>query len=219
MKKTLLLGITILMAGYMHAQIFDNYGIRAGVGIANQYVDSKDKTFYSSYWHDNKAGLSFYLNAEKQFNKFISLRPEIGYAQKGYKSSITLTSAEGTIASVDNEAVKLNNLSINFSGIITPLNTEIKPYIVLGVRSDLLLSYEDIEVGGIGIYQGFLDNYNKIVLGGQFGLGIDYKDKFYFEAIYNPAFTKSYDGSFMSIQDRFIEFTVGVNINKLFGGK
>jgi len=38
-----------------------------------------------SGWKKNNIGFVVYLNAEKEFNKHFSLKPEIGYIQKGFR--------------------------------------------------------------------------------------------------------------------------------------
>jgi len=221
MKKTLLFGLILIFYATAHGQFFDNYGLRIGAGLSNQYWEYKNEVFSDfSEWKENKLGLITYINAEKNINKYISIRPEIGYIQKGFKEEITFTDEEGFEINTESSIVTLHNLSLNIGGKYTPVDTKIKPFLIVGLRGDYLLGYKDFEVEfegkTYGLYKSFLDDYEKFVLSGLIGIGIDFNDLVYFDLEYNPALTKNLNEDLLSIKDRFIGMTIGINISEIF---
>ncbi len=78
------------------------------------------------------------------------------------------------------QIVILHNISLNIGGKVTPFRTKLKPYIILGLRGDYLISYKDFEVQYNGetqtIYGGELDDYNEFVLSGLIGIGLEYNE-------------------------------------------
>ncbi len=74
----------LILPGTAYCQVVDHYGIRFGAGLSNQYWDYKNHPNMSG-WKKNNIGFVVYLNAEKEFNKHFSLKPEIGYIQKGFR--------------------------------------------------------------------------------------------------------------------------------------
>jgi hypothetical protein len=118
-----------------------------------------------------------------------------------------------------NNYIILHNLSFTLGAKIKPIDFKVKPYLILGLRGDYLLGYQDFEIEiqdkTIGIYKSFLDEYEKFVLSGIFGVGIAYNDLTYIDFEYNPALTKNFDEYGLSIKDRYFGVTLGLNINKL----
>jgi len=222
MRKVIVLALILVAGSIAKAQVIDNYGIRLGVGVANQQWKYKSDMFGDlTDWKDNYTGFSVYANVEKQFNKFIALRPEIGYAQKGFNESLQiLTDEADPVFSDTKQNLVLHNIVLNLAGKFTPIETTFKPYLLLGLRSDFLIGYNDVQVGqgenSIGIYKEIVDEYKSTLLSGILGLGFDYKELVYIEFEYCPPFSSIYDNSALSISDKFYEFTVGVNINSLF---
>ena len=221
MKKVVIIGIILSISVFVNAQVIDNYGFRVGLGLSSQYFEYKDAGLEDlSGRKENKLGFAFYVNAEKKINKYFSIRPEIGYIQKGYKDDISFITQDPEDIDVINDKVKLNNLSADFSVKITPLETKIKPYIIIGMRGDYLFDYKGIEAEchGFTIEVGeiTLKEYDKFVLSGLLGFGVEFNDSFYLDIEYNPAITKNLDSSFLSVKDSYVGVTVGMNINTLF---
>ena len=212
--KTTFFGIFLLISRIVSAQFIDNYGLRIGVGISNQYWEYKYDMFSNlSGWKENRLGPIIYLNAEKKIIKYLSIRTEFGYNQKGFKDEIYY------INSTLEDNVILHNLSLNIGGKFTPIDTKLKPYIILGLRVDYLLDYKDFEVDENGekyrIYHSILDDYKRFVLSGLIGIGLVYHELVYLDIEFNPAITKNLDDSGMSIKDKYFGFTIGLNINNL----
>lgn len=223
-RMKIILVFVLFTNGLVHGQVVDNYGLRLGVGMSSQYFSYKDDGFNNlSGWKDNKLGFAFYLNAEKKINKYLSLRPEIGYIQKGYKDDISFTTQDLEEINIINENIILHNLSFNIGGKITPIQTKIKPYLILGLRCDYLLDYKGIEIEYRGNTHEFgeklLEEYDKFVLSGLIGVGVEFNGLYYVDLEYNPAITKNLDNSSMSVKDRFVSITIGMNINSLLTKK
>ncbi len=221
MKKILLLGFVLLMSGFAQAQIVDKYGMRIGGGFSNQYWKFKsDNIVDLSDWKDDKLSLSVYLNAEKKLTDFLSVRPEIGYLQKGYVEDITFVTAEGEPLAKDiatNRNVILHDLSADIGFKISPFNFSLQPYLIVGVRGDYMLDYKgmEIEVNGKTVeVTEIIKDYNKFTLSGLFGIGVEYQNLLYLDIEFNPALTKNYNDG-LSIKDRYIGATIGLNINTL----
>ena len=85
MKKTILSGLIIIFCITAKGQLIDNYGLKIGAGLSNQYWKYKNDMFSNlSGWNDNKVGLIGQVYAEKKIGRFLSFRPAIGYIQKGF---------------------------------------------------------------------------------------------------------------------------------------
>jgi hypothetical protein len=219
-KKTSVALIILIFCLTSNAQIIDNYGIRIGVGLASQYWNFNNEMASDlSDWKEIKPGLTVYINAEKLLNNNISIRPEFGYIQKGFVEDIELTNNQGEPIGTNKSSVILHDLSIDISTKIIPLQSKFKPYFVLGFRGDILVGYKDymIEFQGeeYGVYEEILDDYNKFVLSGLIGIGLDCKGLIYIDLEFNPAITKNLDNSGLSIKDRYFGLTIGLNINAL----
>ncbi len=220
MKKIVLFGFILLASGFVNAQIIDNYGLRFGTGLSNQYWDYKNGALSTlSGWNDNKIGIIGQLYAEKNFGKYFSFRPAIGYLQKGYIDDITLIFPNGEELAINDNRVILHDLSLDLSLKITPLDKILKPYILLGLRGDYLLDYRSIIVDFQGksheLNTSLYNSFNKFTLGGIIGVGLLYNDMIFMDLEYNPAITKNLELSFLSINDKFFSLTLGLNINQL----
>jgi hypothetical protein len=208
----------LILTHNAHSQIIDHFGLRIGAGLSNQYWDYKRFPSLSE-WKKDKIGLAFYINAEKKLNKYLSVRPEIGYIQKGFTEDINLTSETGEdIGILDNDII-LHDLSLNIAVKFSPLKSKFKPYIIAGFQGNYLLGYQDlqIEFNGIkqGLYKSILDSLQKFTFGGLIGIGIEYNNLIYLDIEYNPALTKNLDRTGLSIKDRYFGLTLGLNINVL----
>lgn len=220
MKQRLVLILAfILIANLSHSQIINRYGINIGTSYSTQLWDYKLVPVDSD--NEYKFGFQAFLQTEKDFGNLFALRTEIGYIQKGFKNNITFTSEEGTFVGTNNDNVILHDLALNLGIKIKPLKSDYSPYLMVGLRSDYMISYKDVEVEEPGsglkfnIYESTIEDFNKFNVGGLIGLGIDIKDLVYFEIEYNPNFTKNLDNSGLSIKDNCWGAKIGLNINKL----
>jgi hypothetical protein len=220
MKQRLVLILALtLMTKLTHSQIIDRYGINIGTSYSTQIWDYKLVPVDSD--NEYKFGFQAFLQTEKDFGNLLALRTEFGYIQKGFKNNIKLTSAEGTFIGTNNDNVILHDLALNLGLKIKPLKSDHSPYLIVGLRSDYMISYKDIvlEEPGSGLkfnmYESIIEDYNKFNLGGLIGLGINIFDLIYFELEYNPNFTKNLDDTGLRIKDNYWGAKIGLIINKL----
>jgi len=215
----LLIGLISGIYNNTYCQIIDNYGIRFGAGLSNQYWDYKNFPNLSG-WKDNKLGIDIHFAAEKKLGKHISIRPELGYMQKGFANNITYTTAEEGDIKVDNNNVVLHNLSSNIGVKYSPFSNNIKPYFIAGIRCNYLLDYKDIIIESqnvkYGIYADILSDFNKFATSGLLSVGVEYNNRIYIELEYNPAISKSLNDNSLEITDRCFSLTIGLKINNFF---
>jgi len=221
MKKSLMIvALLLLISRFGSAQLIVKYGFNIGMTYSNQFWDYKLISIDNPN-KDYKLGLAVFLSAEKKISKVFSLRPEIGYIQKGFKNNVEMTSSDGTSAGVNKKNVIFHDLGLNFGLKITPFDFKVVPYAILGFRCDYMTSYKDIvfEEQGSGLkfnmYKSEIDNFNKLNLGGLIGIGFEFNDLTYIEFEYNPSITKSYGSTGLDIKDNCWGIKVGFNLNKL----
>jgi hypothetical protein len=219
-RKLLFIAFLVILTNYGAAQIIDKFGFNIGVSYSNLLWDYKLISIDNSN-KDYKIGFSAFLSAEKKISKMFSIRPEIGYIQKGFKNNIEMNFGDGTSAGVDKENVVFHDLGLNIGLKITPVDLKFKPYALLGLRSDYMLSYKDIvfEEPGSGLefnmYKSEIDNFNKLNLGGLIAIGLEINDLAYLEIAYNPSITSSVNNKALRISDNCWEIKMGLNINKI----
>lgn len=219
MKKRLILIIALTcMAKLSQSQVIDRYGINVGATYSTQIWDFKQIPVDDN--NEYKYGFQAFLQAEKDLGTILALRAELGYLQKGFGNNGELISLDGTYK-VTNDNVILHDLALNLGLKINPFKTDYSPYLLVGIRGDYMISYQDVEIeepgSGLtfGKYESFIDDFNEFNVGGLIGLGIGIKDLIYFEIEYNPNFTKNFDDTGLSIQDDCWGAKIGLNINKL----
>ena len=114
MKKSLMIvALLLLISRFGSAQLIDKYGFNIGMTYSNQFWDYKLISIDNPN-KDYKLGLAVFLSAEKKISKVFSLRPEIGYIQKGFKNNVEMTSSDGTSAGVNKKNVIFHDLGLNF---------------------------------------------------------------------------------------------------------
>ncbi len=220
MKKTLLFGLVLIIGGIANAQISEKYGLRIGGGISNQYWEYHKLTNLTG-WKENKPGLSIYFNGEKTLTSYLSIRPEIGYLSKGFREALVFSDVYGEITETRTMDIVFNNLSGNLGFKISPIDFIVKPYLILGIRGNYMFDYKDFEIEyqGVtyGIYNSLIDDFNKFTLSGLVGAGIEYRNLLFLDFEYNPAVTKNFHGTGLSITDKYYGLTLGLNIFRAAG--
>ncbi len=223
-KKIALLGLISIISIQINGQFIDNYGLKVGAGLSNQYWGYKnDGVLNLSGWNDNKIGFIGQVYAEKNIGKYLSFRPALGYIQKGFVNDITLSTADGEEIAVKDNKVILHDLSMDLSLKVIPIDINFKPYVFLGLRGDYLLYYRNEIVDFQGedheLNTNLYDDFNKFTLGATFGLGVSYKDLIFLDFNYNPAITNNYESDGLVINDKYVSLTLGININSLIKNK
>lgn len=219
MKKTILLGLIFLLGGVVNAQFLDKYGLRLGGTISNQFWEYNGSLITDvNGWKENKLGLNLFLNAEKELNNFLSIRPEIGYLQKGFTSDFDLSILGETITT-KNTKVTLHNLTVDIGLKISPVDYIIKPYLTAGIRGNYMLGYKDFEIEFLGVtyepYKPFIEEFNQVTFSGLIGVGFEYDDLIYMEFEFAPPLTNNLDDKGLLVKDRYYGVTIGLNISEL----
>lgn len=216
----MLLGYIVLFGFTAKGQFIDHYGLKIGAGLSSQHWEFKKDRFSNlTQWKDNKVGLIGQFYAEKNINKFLSLRPAIGYLQKGFIDDIVLINADGEELGVKDNRVIFHDVSLDVALKIIPLDKKVKPYLLLGLRGDYLLDYRSVIIDFQGeeleMNTDLYDDFNTFTLGAIFGVGISYNDIFFLDVEYNPALTKNIESDGLAIKDRYIGLTLGIQVNRL----
>ncbi len=202
----------------LNGQVLDGFGFRIGGGLSNHYWNDLIYPDLSE-WRDNKYGLLAMINAEMNVYQNLSLRPEIGYIQKGFKNDMPSPVAQESENNLVGEDVIFHDLAASIGLKVTPFNKIVKPYLIIGLGADYLLKYKDVtyESGGneIGLYEDKLKNINKLTLSVLMVIGIEYNERYYLDFEFNPALTNNYSDDELNISDRFIGLTLGINIKNL----
>ncbi len=195
-------------------QILDGFGFRIGGGISNHYWNYLDFPDLS-YWKDNKYGLSAMINAEKNIYQILSVRSEIGYIQKGFKNDMSIEMQQEEI-NLKGKDVIFHDLAVNAGLKVAPFNKTIKPYLIIGLRADYLLKYEDITFEFEGqehnLYENLFNNINKLTLSVLMDVGFEFKERYYLDFELNPALTNNYSKEGLEVSDRYIGLTLGLNM-------
>lgn len=205
---------------YGHAQFIDKYGLNIGATYSNQlwsFLIGPEDDFSQDY----KLGYSVFFSMEKQLSHVFSIRPEIGYIQKGFKNIHEVYLDGGSIpkpAGVDRKNVLFHDVSLNIGLKITPFTLHWNPYAVFGLRTDYMLFYRDIKYVDqgarreYGMYKSYIDEFNNPNLGGLISIGLEYKNLIYLEVEYNPSLTNSYKSRIFKIKDNCWGIRIGLNI-------
>jgi len=211
------IGLIGFISNVTNAQFIDKYGIRTGFGISNHHWYQAD----SSGWTEKKTGFVVFINAEKQLNKYITIRTELGYINKGYSFIPTIISVDSVITRGSLVNVNFHDLSFDLGIKAKFSESKLIPYIIAGFRFDYMISYKVVDTDNSNPYdwphllESDLSEYNRIVVGGLVGIGIEYNDLVYFELEYNHDITKLYDKKNVKIYGQYFGLTCGINISEL----
>ncbi len=170
MKKTLFLTFLIILfiIQKTNAQVIRSVGIKSGISLSKQtwtykIIDKKLKK-------DNRIGLNLALNFEWFNNDYFTLITDIGYIQKGCKEEIMMT----TVDNPESGPLKTFDTRFDYLYFSPQLKfrkefARIVPYVFVGPRIDYQLSYKsDFD------YSVIENNFEKIILGLNYGLGVEY---------------------------------------------
>jgi len=220
-KYYLILCLMVIPSYWLKGQLLDGFGFRIGGGLSNQYWNYLDLPDLSD-WKDNKYGLAAFINLEKNIYQILSIRAEIGYIQKGFKNDLSFVMQQEEIE-LKGKDVIFHDLAVNAGLKVTPFNKIVNPYLIIGLRTDYLLKYEDItfefEGQEYGLYEDVMDilnDINKLTAGVLMGIGIDFNERFFLDFEINPALTNNYSDGALNLSDRFIGLTLGLNIKSFF---
>ena len=219
-KNILLIVILSLISQYASSQFIDKFGFNIGTTYSNQLWDYKYFTTKDPQ-QDYKTGLSFFVFAEKEIIRVLSIRSELGYIQKGFKNNVELIGNDGNYQEAGGKNVTLHDLGMDLEFKIKLFHYKWSPYALVGLRGDYMISHKDIVFAGPGyadnsaLFKTELNAFNKANLGGLAGIGLEFNDFYYLEFEYNPSLTSSYNIPGLEIKEICWDFKLGLNLNKL----
>jgi hypothetical protein len=214
--EIILITFMVVCSMPIYCQFLNNYGIKSGIGITSQYWKHKMPDPLPSDWRIDKIGPICQIYIEKSIGKTISLRPELGYIQRGFTDESNFSDENGEYIPIKNNHVVFHYISTDLDIVLTPIHTQIKPYLFGGIRSDYLIGFRDIVFYDktIETYNSYGD-YKKFTFGIVLGIGVTCCNILSFEFEYNPSITKSFSDDFLDTRDRLFGITMAINIEQL----
>jgi len=221
MKKAVLVILFLgILMNHGFSQFISNFGLNVGANYSGQLwfpQNPQVKIPATGY----KFGYLIFLSTEKNINKIFSIRPEIGYIQKGFKNLVELHFPDGSLGNTRNKNVIFHNMALNLGFKVSPFKVKFSPYAILGIHIDYMFAYKDIlvEESGSGqaynMYKTQIDDFNKLNLGLMSIIGLQYNGQIYLEFEYNQSLTDKYKSSTLRISDECWSLKLGLNINKI----
>ena len=210
MKELFLIFFLCCLTATSYGQYLNGSGIKIGFGLTNQSWKYDDPNIKLGW--ENSSGIL--AKAFRDFNllSFLSLEGEVGYAQKGIKDKIAITSPshpEGT-----GEFMNINNrLNYLSASLMSKLKYNLKlfaPYLIVGPEYNYLLS-KKIEPGFEVIYDGFKRNAVGFTIG--FGSEINLLPiNILIEYQYSRDLTNNYESSNIEIKNYSHSFLIGIKL-------
>ena len=187
-------------------------GIKAGLNMANLSVDESELN------SSDKTGFTAGLMVEIPLAKKFSLQPELLYSQQGSKFSYS--DAEVSNSNFKS-TIKLNyfNIPVMLKYYVTKgLSVQAGPQIGILLKSnneyqDNFLGYDNKENMNLKEYSSGIDTSVN------FGLGYQFRDKFYADARYNLSYSNVFKESDVSyfinndMKNRVFQITIGYFLN------
>lgn len=145
-KLLIFLFFTLFLSG-LNLQAQNYFGFRAGTNLA--YVSTTEEGFITN---ERVLGLNVHLFLDLGLGKNFAVQPELGFIQKGYRRTITLTG-------VKRYAIKINYLDLAASLKYKFGNKNFKAHLIAGPYFGLALSaqskdLDDGDTNKIGIEEG-----------------------------------------------------------------
>ncbi|MCF8296842.1 MAG: PorT family protein [Melioribacteraceae bacterium] len=211
MNKFFLIFFLILLNIPNFGQAMDGYGVKIGWGFANHSWEYNSSSNIKLDWESN-SGFTARAFADISFLSFLNMEGEIGYAQKGAKHKIVITTISqpdgtGEYGIIDN---RLDYLSISLMGKVKYNLELIIPYIILGPEYNYLLS-KKIDQGFEVVYDAFKKN----IFGFSAGFGSEIilpPINIIVEYRYSEDLTNNYNSSTIDIKNYSHTFLIGVEL-------
>ncbi|UTN06120.1 PorT family protein [Flavobacterium bizetiae] len=211
-KSMLIIGALFLSVTVMAQTEKVKLGVKAGLNLSSLSFDESELN------SSNKTGFTAGIMVEIPLAKNFSLQPELLYSQQGTKSSF---SDSDVTNSHYKSTIDLNYLNIPVMlkyYVLKGLSVQAGPQIGILLKAnnkyqDNFLGYENHESFDLKDYATGLDTSVN------FGLGYQFKDKFYTDARYNLSYSNVFKegdvGHFINndMKNRVFQITVGYFFN------
>jgi hypothetical protein len=214
--EIILISLMVVFAIPGYCQFIDKYGIKSGIGITSEYWKRKMPDPLPSDWRIDKIGPICQIFLEKHIGKMISLRPELGYIQRGFTDESNFFDENEEYIPIKNKHVVFHYISTDLEIFMAPFHSQIRPYFIGGIRGDYLIGFRDIVFydKAIETYNSYGD-YKKFTFGVVLGIGITCCGILSLEFEYNPFITNNYSDDFLETKDRLFGITLAVSIKQL----
>jgi len=195
MKKLIIvIAISLMAAATTQAQFYKGIGIKAGTTIATNATSYNGHSFYHEKdRYDFTAGIFKESSIFKNFNAQIA----INYARKGKLVEIIQTNEFGVLT--ENTSYihqKFDLITAELYGKYIFHNTNLRPYLLAGLRSDFYISqysfFREYNANGTELTIEYPKS-KSIIFGASIGAGVEYPASKIFsvfiESTYNPNFS------------------------------
>ena len=213
MKRMLsiLLPAVLLFITQGNAQLLKNFGVKLAFTSASQTYDYPNPP-WPGFGPDvsRRIGVNAAIYAEWLNVPFFSVVTQIEYAQRGMAQQIAITGDSPEIIRMETRYNRLDYVSLPIFLKVSVPTEVVSPYVLLGPRVDLLLSYRDEFVIGRSIYADF----KKMTWGGEAGVGLEFNKllpgSVCLEFRYNVDFMNSYDTDVLKVRNNAYDIWLGV---------
>ena len=214
-QNIILVAILILATSSVsYSQFYKGFGIKGGVTYSNQSLTFTDPAI------DIKANYKYGFTAGifKEINVFKNLQSqfEINYIRKGYLMEITNTNEFGEYIGYNYYHDNLNFLSLEANLKYDFPMTNIKPYLLGGLRLDIYSSQESFnrKINGTDTDMPGIPVQNNKIFGATLGAGCELPITKLFstflEIKYSPDFTNLFQNDFITYRGYSIELQTGI---------
>lgn len=193
-----------------NAQFITGYGFKSGLTVASQ--DFEYTPFHSDD-NKNRNGMAVGAFIELFDLHSIHLLSEVYYVQKGMIHEQLKTGEEspvpiGTLR-YDN---RVDYISISILAKIFLKTGSFSPYLAVGPRFDMMTSFKSED----HFYDPVYDEFEKWDIGGDIGIGCEYRISNNFDLIcegrYSPSFSKAYESEYLEVKNKTFTLLVGIKL-------
>jgi len=188
-KNISLLLLILIISSNVRAQIFQNVSFKAGYVSSDVSYSINNETLET---FESKGGVFLSISKEFLLSDIFSIKPYLGYYQKGFNENWLETNENGEIVKEILAKTYLDYISLIFTATIKYDNPIITPYISIGPRLDFLINKKNgmIEFTNVSIESFWADRVSKWSYGASIIVGVDYKIaddlSLILEGSYNP---------------------------------
>ena len=171
MKKavTILFVLVFMCGGFMQAQLVKSISLNPGLIWATQKWDYKNTNV--DFQNEYRSGFHIGVNVEFMHHDYFSILAELGFAQKGFKMEVDITTPNYPEGGLGTKELIYAYKYVYFSPLFKARKEfgGFVPYLFLGPRLDYLLEYPTDEFS-----KESATYFNDFIFGMTYGLGLEY---------------------------------------------
>ncbi|MHB1276925.1 MAG: outer membrane beta-barrel protein [Bacteroidia bacterium] len=206
---TLFAACTMLLGASIHsnAQSVDKFGISGSYSRVSQ-VWGNDPGLHG-FGKEPLHSFSAFIFAESYLNRSFSLRSQLGYQGVGYAPT-RVYDASGPYSNP--EGARIHQVALDMALKAYLGNKDLRPYLFGGLRSGYILEVSILEpypTWDFYVPEFDAGNFNKWGLSAITGVGLEWKQRLFFETELNLGFTPSFHYENTRGYDRGVSFRLG----------